>query len=131
MMGIDPLNLISAIVALAMLGAIMALTARVRRQAKLINELTGRVEYLASNLNALCSGAVGVDQRVSKLEKKGRDLEHRQESIETKKQSDRPYGEAIQMVHQGATVNRLIDELDLSRSEAELLYSLHGTKEAV
>jgi hypothetical protein len=56
---------------------------------------------------------------------------HRQESIETAKQSgDRPYGEAIQMVHKGAGVARLVDDLGLSRSEAELLVMLHGVKKA-
>jgi hypothetical protein len=53
-------------------------------------------------------------------------MRHRQENIETHQPGDRPYGEAIQMVHQGAAKSRLVEELGLSKSEAELLVTLHG-----
>ncbi|MES9875134.1 MAG: DUF2802 domain-containing protein [Candidatus Sedimenticola sp. PURPLELP] len=129
-MDFDLLTIMAVITCLGVLGMLMLLGLRVRSQASQIDDLTGRVEYLASNLNALCSGAVGVDQRVSRLEQKGRDLEYRQESMETHQHSERPYGSAIHMVHQGATVNRLMDELGLSRSEAELLVSMHGAQKA-
>ncbi|MCW8847661.1 MAG: DUF2802 domain-containing protein [Sedimenticola sp.] len=82
---------------------------------------------LNENLNALCTGAVGVDQRVNNLERTGRDLAHRQESIESQQQ-DRPYGEAIQLVQQGANASRLVEELGLSRSEADLVVMLHSSK---
>jgi hypothetical protein len=68
---------------------------------------------------------------VIKLERSGRDLIHRQEHIESSQQSgDRPYGEAIEMVHKGAGASRLMQELDISKSEAELLVMLHGVKKA-
>jgi len=86
---------------------------------------------LSDSLNALCSSAVGVDQRVSRLERHGRALESRQETVESQQKSDRPYQQAIQMVQNGATAERLMEELDLSRSEAELLFMLHGAKEAL
>lgn len=105
-----------------------ALGRRVRRQQLLIKGMEGRIEYLVSNLNALCASAVGVDDRVVHLERLGRDLEHRQESLETHALPERPYGEAIQMAHQGATPARLMEALDLSRSEAELLVTLHGAR---
>ncbi|WP_029135177.1 DUF2802 domain-containing protein [Sedimenticola selenatireducens] len=92
-----------------------------------MKEVEAQVHSLTENLNALCSGAVGVDQRVSNLERTGRDLAHRQESIESS-QPDRPYGEAIQMVQQGATASVLVQELGLSRSEADLVVMLHGSK---
>jgi hypothetical protein len=113
---------------LALLAIIVVATLgrTVRRQQLCIKGMEGRIEYLVSNLNALCASAVGVDDRVLHLERLGRDLEHRQESLETQSQPDRPYGEAIQMVHQGATPARLVETLDLSRSEAELLVALHG-----
>ncbi|OOZ37245.1 DUF2802 domain-containing protein [Solemya velesiana gill symbiont] len=130
-MDIDLSTIIVAVVCIVALAVMLALANRMRQQSSQMADLSARVEYLASNLNALCSGAVGVDHRVARLERIGRDLEHRQESMETHQQTDRPYGQAIQMVHQGATVTRLIEELGLSRSEAELLVSLHGSKAAV
>ncbi|AKH22109.1 hypothetical protein AAY24_07225 [Sedimenticola thiotaurini] len=100
---------------------------RLREANQQLQDLQARVHSLTENLNALCSGAVGVDQRVSNLERSGRDLAHRQESMESTQQ-DRPYGEAIQMVQQGATASALVEELGLSRSEADLVVMLHGSK---
>jgi hypothetical protein len=109
-----------------------------KKQAKIIHgqngrieELSKQVEQLTTNINVLCASAVGVDKRVIKLERNGRDLIHRQEHIESSQQpGDRPYGEAIEMVHKGAGVSRLIEELDMSKSEAELLVMLHGVRKA-
>ncbi|WP_428603119.1 DUF2802 domain-containing protein [Sedimenticola sp.] len=100
---------------------------RLRHYARRLCEAEAQIHSLTENLNALCSGAVGVDQRVSNLERTGRDLAHRQESIETS-QPDRPYGEAIQLVQQGASASVLVQELGLSRSEADLVVMLHGSK---
>lgn len=109
-----------------------------KRQAKIIHwqnerieELGKQVENLTANINVLCASAVGVDRRVIKLERNGRDLIHRQEHIESSQQpGDRPYGEAIEMVQKGAGVSRLMEKLDMSTSEAELLVRLHGVKKA-
>ena len=99
------------------------------RQNERIEELGKQAEQLSATINALCASAVGVDRRVIKLERSGRDLIHRQEHIESTQQPvDRPYSEAIEMVHKGAGVSRLMGELDMSRSEAELLVRLHGVK---
>lgn len=104
----------------------------IRWQDERIAELGKQVEQLSTTTNVLCASAVGVDKRVIRLERNGRDLIHRQESIETSQQaSDRPYGEAIQMVQKGAGASRLMEELGLSKSEAELLVMLHGMKRAV
>jgi predicted RNase H-like nuclease (RuvC/YqgF family) len=106
-------------------------TKTIHRQESRIQDLGKQIEQLTTTTNVLCSSAVGVDKRVIKLERNGRDLVHRQEHIESSQQTgDRPYGEAIEMVHKGARVSRLMDELGLSKSEAELLVRLHGVKKA-
>ncbi len=102
----------------------------IRRQDSRIADMGKQIEQLSSTTNAMCAGAVGVDRRVAKLERSGRDLVHRQDSLESQHTDDRPYGEAIQMVQKGATANRLMDELGISSSEAELLVMLHGMKKA-
>lgn len=121
------LSLVSLLLALGAIAALILLGLRVRKFTGQLREAEIQIHSLTENLNALCSGAVGVDQRVSNLERTGRDLAHRQESMESN-QSDRPYGEAIQMVQQGATANTLVQELGLSRSEADLVVMLHGSK---
>jgi len=102
----------------------------IRRQNCRITDMGKQIEQLSSTTNAMCAGAVGVDRRVAKLERNGRDLIHRQESMESRHTDDRPYGEAIQMVQKGAGASCLVDELGISPSEAELLVMLHGMKKA-
>lgn len=102
----------------------------IRRQNIRIVDLSKQIEQLTTTTNAMCAGAVGVDKRVAKLEQNGRDLVHRQESIESQQGGDRPYGEAIRMVHKGADTSRLVEELGMSTSEADLLVMLHGMKKA-
>ncbi len=103
----------------------------IRLQDNRIEELGKQIEQLTTTVNVLCASAVGVDKRVIKLERNGRDLTYRQESIESSQHTvDRTYGEAIQMAQRGARASRLVEELGLSESEAELLVMLHGMKKA-
>ncbi len=106
--------------------SLVLLAGKLRRQRRRITGMEGQIEHLSSSLNALCASAVGVDRRVVQLERGGREMRHRQENIETHQPGDHLYGEAIQMVHQGAKRSRLVEELGLSRSEADLLITLHG-----
>jgi hypothetical protein len=111
--------------------AVLILVRKVRRQEARIAIMDERIASLAASLNALCSSAVGVDKRVVRLERRGRDLEHRQETIEVHSQGEsKPYGEAIQLVHQGGQAAQLVKEFGLSQSEAELLVTLHGVRAA-
>ncbi len=112
------------------LAALLMLRRTVREQQRRIAAMEGKVQELTSSLNALCAGAVGVDRRVVRLERTNRDLEHRQETLENQDIPDRPYGEAIRLVQQGAGARRLIEELEMSPSEAELLVALHGQRKA-
>ena len=109
---------------------LLALVYIIREQARKLEQVRVPVNALGSTLNALCAGAVGVDRRLSELEQQGRDLVCRQESMESQKQNERPYGEAIQLVHRGASIDRLVAELGLSHNEAELVVMLHGMKRA-
>ncbi len=119
-----------ALALLVVLGWITVLR-RLRAVSTKLQQAEARIEILTDNLNAICSSAVGVDQRVNRLERHGRAMESRQESVESQRKFDRPYPQAIQMVQKGATAERLMEELGLSRSEAELLFMLHGVKEAI
>jgi hypothetical protein len=87
------------------------------------------IDILKQTVGALCSSAVGVDKRVNRLERMGRDLEERQENIEHYNQhGDPPYSDAIRMVQEGAGVNELIERLGISRDAADLIIMMHGIK---
>ncbi|MCB1829904.1 MAG: DUF2802 domain-containing protein [Chromatiaceae bacterium] len=119
-----------SITALLLLAGMAWLALRVHTVQLESRALKARLESVCCDLNALCSGAVGVDRRITMLEHQGRRLDQRQETLENQKQDERPYGEAIQMIHQGATAASLVDKLGLSRSEAELMVMLHGVRKA-
>jgi len=87
------------------------------------------IDILKQTVGALCSSAVGVDKRVNRLERIGRDLEERQENIEHHSQhGDPPYSDAIRMVQEGAGVDELIERLGISRDAADLIIMMHGIK---
>jgi hypothetical protein len=80
-------------------------------------------------VGALCSSAVGVDKRVNRLERQGRDLEERQESMEQHTQyGEPPYADAIRMVREGAGPEQLVNELGISRDAADLIIMMHGAR---
>ena len=95
-----------------------------------VTELQDKLNSLGASVSAICAGSSGVDERLSSLERQGQVLVQRQESLEGQQHQDRPYGEAIQRVHRGATEESLVKELGLSQSEASLVFMLHGLKHA-
>ena len=99
------------------------------RQARVIL-LEKNLETLKQTVNALCSSAVGVDRRVNRLERHGRDLQERQDNYESQQQSDPPYADAIKLVKEGAGAEHLVRKLGLSRGAADLIIMIHGTNTA-
>jgi hypothetical protein len=92
-----------------------------------IRTLEQRLRQLDAGLTAVVAGAGGQDRRVGHTEQRLHDLLRRLEGLEEQQRTSRPYDEAIRLVRQGAGAERLMEELGLSRSEAELLIKLHGS----
>ncbi|MEJ2619718.1 MAG: DUF2802 domain-containing protein [Candidatus Thiodiazotropha sp.] len=100
-----------------------------RGRKELLAQQSREIQTLKQTVAALCSSAVGVDRRVNRLERQGRDLEERQENIEQSNlQGDPPYSDAISMVRAGAGPDQLIEELGISRDAADLIIMIHGAK---
>ncbi len=93
-----------------------------------IDHLEQQLELVRQSISGLTAGAVGMDRRVHRLEKREKALSERQESFEIQQADEQPYGQAIRLVQQGAGVGRLVSELDLSESEADLIVRLHGQR---
>ena len=94
-----------------------------------LRRLERQLELLRQSISGLTAGAVGMDRRLFALEARERLLTERQETYENQQNDDRPYGHAIRLVQQGAGIGRLVDELDLSESEADLIVRLHGHRD--
>lgn len=115
-----------------------------QRQERELVTLKREVRTLTSNLSAQCDTGAGMNRRLNIIEGAMRqwqeqmdgfqqaqlDFQQQRERELLQRGQEQPYGEAIYLVHQGASVQRLMDELGLSRSEAELLYRVHGVRAA-
>jgi len=93
------------------------------------DDLEQQLELVRQSIRGLTTGAVGVDRRVNRLEARERLLTERQETYEIQNAEDQPYGHAIRLVQQGAGIGRLVQELELSESEADLIVRLHGQRD--
>lgn len=80
-----------------------------------------RLQQAEQELSALCSASVGTGNHVVKLEHQVQRMVDRQDMLELRTSSDRPYQQASQMVNKGADISELVDRCGLTRGEAELL----------
>jgi len=123
-------NLILILIVIALVVFIYRLLLRLQALNNRVNQIESRAQSQQVSINGLTAGAIGVDNRLRKIEDREAALEHRQESIENmQSQNEAPFGEAIRLVQQGATVERLMEELNLSQSEASLIHMIHGGKD--
>jgi len=113
-----------ALTALAILG--LRRLAVLRRDIQLLDQ---RLDHLQSAVDAVISGASGMDRRTGRLEQRVQEILVRVDNMAEASQAARPYDDAIRLGRQGASAQRLVDELGLSRSEADLLIMLHARQE--
>jgi hypothetical protein len=92
--------------------------------------LQRELQLLQQSVSALTAGALGLDRRLDHLAAREQVLAERQETYEIQQAGEQPYSHAIRLVQQGAGVNRLVQELELSESEASLIVRLHGERDS-
>lgn len=132
MSDLTPTLLISAFALLVgVIGCVWAavVTRRLSIQRIRADEFQRQLELVRQSISGLTAGAVGMDRRVQRVEARERMLSERQETFEIQQADDQPYGHAIRLVQQGAGAGRLVQELDLSESEAELIVRMHGHRD--
>lgn len=127
---IDMLWILFAAVSLICVVGLAVLLSLYKRQGRQLEQAQSQIQAISANLTALCSGAVGVDKRVARLERTGRAFRQWQENMQNQGEEENAFGRAIQLVRRGATAGKLVEDLGLSRNEADLIVMLHGMKEA-
>jgi len=130
---IDPLLVVAGValfLGLIAWAGLVSANRRLSEQREQSTRLERELELVRQSISGLTAGAVGMDQRMRGLEAREKVLSERQETYEIQQIDEQPYGHAIRLVQQGAAIGRLIDELDLSQSEAELIVRLHGQRES-
>jgi len=127
------LILILITIAIVLMIIIAILIVLVRDNKKLKKDclnLNKTIEQNSKDIAGLCSAAVFVDNKLSGSDEQLKQLIDRLIEVEQnyERQLDQSYHTAIQHIHQGASVNELMDACGLSREEAVLLIRLHGSQ---
>ena len=122
------LAIVSSLFCLAAWLGIVLTNRRLHAEQARSAELQRELELVRQSISGLTAGTVGMDRRMQRLETREKLLSERQETYEIQQSDEQPYGHAIRLVQQGAAVSRLVDELELSESEAELIVRLHGQR---
>jgi Flp pilus assembly protein TadB len=84
-----------------------------------------QVNNLQADMRALVSAAIGVGERVHRIEKSLKEVSHRQEQIDQTDPGAQAYQQAIKMAQKGASAEELIEICGLTRGEADLIAMLH------
>ncbi|OOZ42146.1 hypothetical protein BOW53_00785 [Solemya pervernicosa gill symbiont] len=109
--------------------AIYQLT-RVRRELDAFRQTRVDLNATRDDVSALCSGAVGVGNRLNKLEQRLRSQNERQDQLDLRTSGERPYLQAGKLVHSGASIDELINTCGLTRGEAELIFMMNSAESA-
>ena len=111
--------LVLSLFALVLAG--VALWSMRRERARLARE----AEVVRGDMRALVSAAVGVGERVMRLERQLTQLAERQDQLDLNDPAHQSYQQAIRMARRGSDMNELIEVCGLTRGEAELVAMLH------
>jgi predicted nucleic acid-binding Zn-ribbon protein len=108
----------------------------------MLQQLEQQLDYQAQQLQQsrheleeLRAGVIGVGQRVLQMDNRQLQLaEHvqalndKQQALELTDPDAKIYSRAMKMVQLGAGLDEIMQECELPRAEAELLFNLHQTK---
>jgi hypothetical protein len=114
----------AALLLLALLAALSAILMAFRLRAGLLRNRV-QLDALQADLRALVSAAIGVGERVHRIEKSLKEVSHRQEQIDQTDPGAQAYQQAIKMAQKGASAEELIEICGLTRGEADLIAMLH------
>jgi hypothetical protein len=115
--------------------AVLWLSRLVRQLKRECANLTAIVDGNKNDIYGLCSAALNVNENTAKTHEQLHDLKQQLANIVEKiselEQSDfvnSPYNVDIRKIRDGANVEELMRQSDLSYDEAALLIRLHGSK---
>jgi hypothetical protein len=115
---------LAGIAAIACIASVLMLRA-VRRYRCRLDSQELQIDNLRNDVRALCTGAVGLGERVSRIDERSRRIHERQEQLQMRDPGERTYAQAIRMVQNGATIDEIIKVCEISRGEADLLMMMH------
>jgi len=94
-----------------------------------VEESKQAMERIKRDIRAMCTGSLGIGQRVVAIENNLREVSHRQTKVEQREPELASYSHAAKLVEMGATLEEVTATCGLTRAEAELLMIVHKKEE--
>jgi predicted membrane metal-binding protein len=116
----------SLYILIGLLGLVLLLTSY--RFFRLSRAQASQITSLQQQLSALCSAAVGSDERIVRFEQALMKMREQQNTMDLSQPQQQSYEHAIRLARKGVDINQLIDNCNLSEEEALLITRLHGTQ---
>ena len=117
----EMLMISTIVVGILLLMSLVAMAFMYNHFHQILSQQDEIITAMQSDLNAMCSGAVGVGEHLAKLEERTQRLVQRQDALETQEAPERSYRHAIKMLRKGANLDQIMSDCGLARGEAELL----------
>lgn len=94
-----------------------------------IDLLSNQLAAIQTDIQGITRSAIGSDQKISSMSKIQKNLSVSIEKLESSLADERPYKTAVDLVKQGASTQRLVNELHLTEGEAQLIHMLHSSEQ--
>lgn len=91
-----------------------------------LQEQQQQLTILQEAMHELRTGSIGVGKKVRTLEAQLVQLQEKQQELEEMEPDSKLYTGAVKLLQRGASVEEVMQECELPRAEAELLFSIHG-----
>lgn len=118
--------LYSLYILIGLLGLVLLITSY--RFFRLSRAQASQITSLQQQLSALCSAAVGSDERIVRFEQTLMKIREQQNAMDSGQPQQQSYEHAIRLARKGVDINQLIDNCNLSEEEALLITRLHGAQ---
>jgi len=118
--------LYSLVILIGLSGLVLLVTSY--RFFRLSRAQANQISSLQQQLSALCSAAVGSDERIVRFEQALMKIREQQKSMDLGQPQQHSYEHAIRLAKKGVDINQLIDNCNLSEEEALLITRLHGAQ---
>lgn len=134
MMTIELINniwiILTLVAAIAACIGIVLLTAWIKQICKRQSQRDDEYSALQNTINLLSQEMIEAKDGQQQLEFQFKNLQAQRLQLRTNDHDTRPYSNAIKMVQKGASVEDLVSICGLSKNEAELISTIHGTSQS-
>lgn len=113
-------NEIQVLLGLLSIAVVVTLLLVLRLSGQLRQQRKNNID-LRQQMRALTSAALGMGERVLKMERNQKHLGERQDQVVMYEPANQPYEQAINMAQHGASIEELVDSCGVSENEAHLI----------